>query len=109
MLNIVESTEDARYSSALQEVVNNLGGVEILRCSFGPEEVDIDVLLEDGGVFCYEYDITDCTWWDKIELRFVKAEMLEDSICYASLEIYEKRKEFERRQALASWEPLSYA
>jgi len=109
MLDIVEATEDARYSSVLQEVINGLGGKEILRLTYGPEEVEIDVLLEDGRVFRYEYDVTDCTWWDKIELRFVHDEMLEDSICYASLEIYESKMKYKQRMSQFGWEPQAYA
>jgi len=109
MLDIVEATEGARYSSVLEEVIRELGGVEILRCSYGPEEVDIDVLLEDGRVFCCEYDVTDCAWWDKIELKFVRDEMLGDSICYASLEIYKSKMEYLQRMSRFGWEPLAHA
>lgn len=89
MLDIVEATEDARYSEVLQEVVRELGGVEILRCSFGPEEVDIDVLLEDGRVFCCEYDVHDCNFWDCLEEKFVHEEMQEETaVFYTNLKSY---------------------
>jgi len=109
MLDIVEATEGARYSSVLEEVIRELGGVEILRLDYDSEEVDIDVLLEDGRVFRYEYDVTDCTWWDKIELKFVRDEMLEDSICYASLEIYESKMKYLQRMSRFGWEPQAHA
>jgi len=90
MLDIVEATEDARYSRILHEVIRELGGVEILRLAYGPEEVDIDVLLEDGRVVYYYYEPADCTFWDFIRPEFVREEMLGDMGYYSSLESYEK-------------------
>lgn len=105
MLNIVEATDHAKYSEILEEVIDELNGVEILRLSYGHEEVDIDVLLENGMVFSLHYDSDDCNWWDKIQEKFVKEEMWGDSVCYGSLEMYQAKK------AREGWrfEPLSHA
>jgi len=100
MLDIVEATEDAMYSSVLQEVIHELGGLEILRLAFGPEEVDIDVLLEDGRVFCYEYNKLDCAYWYCIEEKFVREEMQEEvAVFYTSLKSYAQWTEQEREMA----------
>lgn len=110
MLNIIEATEDARYAYVLEEILNELGGKEILRLSYGPEEVDIDVLLENGRVFSYYYNEDDCKWWDSIELKHVREEMLDDSVGYVDIEHYQKHIAYElKRASLPPLEPLSYA
>jgi len=109
MLDIIKATEDVRYSSVLQEVIRELGGIEILRLTFGPEEVDIDVLLENGKVFSYQYTSTDCKWWYLIEEKFVRDDMLEESVCYVSLEHYQRSSDYKQRMSRFGWEPLAYA
>ena len=83
MLDIVEATEDARYSSVLEEVVRELGGVEILRldyCSDYSGHVDIDVLLASGSVFSYKYWYGSCSGCDEWEDRNLTCEEIKGVI-----------------------------
>ena len=97
MLNIVEATEDARYSSILQEVIEELKGIEILRLDYESDyqgHVDIDVLLEDGQVFSYKYWYGSCSGCDEWEDRNLTCEeikdvMIQEATFFGGLESYQ--------------------
>lgn len=64
MLEIAKMCEHARYSDNLENVVNSLNGQEVLRLQYLSDyqgDVDIDVLLEDGRVFSYQYYYGSCS------------------------------------------------
>jgi len=96
MLDIVEATEDARYSEVLQTVIEELKGIEILRldyCSDYQGHVDIDVLLEDGRVFSYKYWYGSCSGCDEWEDRSltneeIKDVMIQEATFFSGLESY---------------------
>lgn len=96
MLQIAEMVEHARYSECLEDVINELGGVEVLRLAYEADWqgfVDIDVLLEDGRVFSYKYYYGSCSGCDEWEDRNldhheIKEVMLLEAAFMSSLEAY---------------------
>jgi hypothetical protein len=95
-LDIYEKCESARYSHLLDEVVNELGGKDVLRLDYYSDyqgHVDLDVLLNDGRVFSYQYSYGSCSGCDGWEYRGlsdkeIKTEMLRDATFFDDMEQY---------------------
>lgn len=98
MLNIKELTENARYSYILDEVINLIGGKEVLRIEYESDwsgYVDIDVLLDDNRVFSYKYNYGSCSGcdeWEANELdkNDIKEIMLQESTIFDNIDSYNK-------------------
>lgn len=98
MLDIAQMCEHARYSGNLENVINNLGGTEVLRLSYysgWQGDVDIDVLLLDGRVFSYQYYYGSCSGCDDWEARYlddddIESEMLQDATIFDNIDEYNK-------------------
>jgi hypothetical protein len=96
MINIAEEVDNARYSDILEEVVNNLNPVELLRKNYESDYqgfVDIDVLLENGRVFSYNYSYGSCSGCDEWEDRSysdaeIAEEMREHAVLFENIDEY---------------------
>ena len=99
MLDIIEMVGGARYSTFLNDVVNELKGVNVLRLEYDESDyqgfVDIDVLLENGKVFSYMYNYGSCSGCDTWEAEGysyeqIKQIMLKESTMFDNIELYNK-------------------
>lgn len=98
MLDIIEMVDGARYSTFLNDVINELKGVKVLRLEYESDYqgfVDIDVLLENGKVFSYMYNYGSCSGCDTWEAEEyndeqIKQIMLKDSTTFDNIELYNK-------------------
>jgi hypothetical protein len=96
MLPINQMCEYARYSDILEELINELHGVEVLRLDYMSDWqgfVDIDVLLEDGRVFSYKYYYGSCSGCDdwlarNLSDEEIKQEMMQEATIFSNLEAY---------------------
>lgn len=96
-LKINELTDYARYAEILEEVIEELNGVKILRLEYisGYQgKVDIDVLLEDDKIFSYFYSYGSCNYCDDWEYRYrydyekIKKEMIQEAIFFDDINLY---------------------
>lgn len=87
-MNIGNFVENARYSEILEKLVDNLGGVCILRCEYEAGYqgyVDIDVMLKNRQVFSYKYSYGSCSVCDEWESRHLSEDAILDEMqkgCY---------------------------
>ena len=95
-INFNKYVEYARYSDLLEEVIDSLGGKEILRCKYDSDYqgfVDVDVLLNDGRVFSYYYSYGSCDYCDQWEgegynYQEIKNEMLKECSIFDNIDFY---------------------
>jgi hypothetical protein len=75
--NKVEVSHMGRYADNLQNVLDKLGAVKLLRADYENDyqgHVDVDVLLGDGKVFSYNYSYGSCSGCDEWEDRSYQTE-----------------------------------
>ena len=97
-MKIIEYVEQARYSDDLEVVINELKPLHLKWLEYEADYqgyVNIDVLLEDGRVFSYEYSYGSCSGCDEWEHRSLRdyelrKEMIKGSVIYSDMETYMK-------------------
>lgn len=101
VLRINDMCDHARYAYVLEDLIIALKGKEVLYLKYESDYqgyVDIDVLLEDGRVFSYEYSYGSCSGCDDWEYRQltdqqILEEMKKGATYFDKLEDYQKFKE----------------
>jgi hypothetical protein len=97
-MKISKYVENARYSDALETVINDLKPLHLKWLDYESNwqgYVEIDVLLENGQVFSYEYTYGSCSGCDEWESRGlsdyeIQEEMIKGAVIYSSMETYMK-------------------
>jgi hypothetical protein len=108
MIDIKEEVEFARYADTLENVINNLGGKELLRKDYESDwqgYVDIDVLLEDGRVFSYKYSYGSCSGCDEWEHKNledfeIEDRMLAEATFFSNIQEYNKWRETTKKDSM---------
>ncbi|MCP3924537.1 MAG: hypothetical protein GY714_18340 [Desulfobacterales bacterium] len=97
---ITEVCEQARYTDILEDLIEELGGDKILSCNYESDYqgyVDIDVLLNDGRIFSYNYyygSCSGCDCWEHAEHSNEKIIeiMKKEATFFDNIEYYNKWK-----------------
>lgn len=93
LLPIMGILDNAKYSFYLEELINELNGVEVLYKNYNSDEnngfVEIGVILQNKNVICFNYDFKEL---DKFETDkdYIKMLLMNWSIKYKNIDEYKR-------------------
>lgn len=98
---MVDHKFSGRYSEILEQVIGELGAVKMLREEFEDDYqgyVDIDVSLNDGRIFSYQYSYGSCSGcdeWESLNLNDdeIKEIMKTEATIFDNIDQYNKWRE----------------